>query len=223
MASDRRVDGIPRSKTDGERHYPAEWDGYESVTTITGWHPEKKKAISEWRRHVGAEEAERIKNDAAVLGTLVHHRILREYAVRRLPKPEIDMAHAYDGIKTDIDTCLALWDDLSFEIERSPLIEERIVNHEHGYKGTFDMLTDGTVVDLKTSSAIRDSHKWQIAAYWHAVNDLPSFGEATDAAIIRLDPDPDTNPHLKPHVERLNERELQANFDTFSGLIEKYG
>lgn len=214
---------LERTKIDGERHYKINGTAYPSVTTVTGWHPEKKKGLADWEERVGPEEAERIRNQSALLGTLVHHRILNEYSITPLPKPEIQMGHVYDGIETDIETCLSMWDSLDFDVERVPHIEERIVSHEHEYAGTFDMMTDGTVVDLKTSPAIRGSHKWQIAAYFYAIRESDEYDDPEDAAIIKLHPDPSRNPRLEAEVHRLDEQEISEHFQTFRRLLNEYG
>lgn len=214
---------LPRTKIDGERHYVVDGDPYPSVTTVTGWSPRKKEALATWEDKVGPEKADDIRDQSALLGTVVHHRILREYAVRKLPKPEVDLGDYYPGIMQDVGTCEAMWDQLDFEIEPMPHIEERIVSHEHGYAGTFDMMTEGTVVDLKTSPAVRRSHRMQIAAYFHAIEELSEFDDPTDAAIIRLDPDPSTNETLMPHVEWLEREQLERHFDSFLELLSEYG
>jgi hypothetical protein len=214
---------LPRVKIDGERHYEVNGKPYPSVTTVTSRHPEKKKGLNDWEKRVGPEEAERIRNQSALLGTVVHHRILNEYSITPLPKPETDLSHAYDGIMTDVETCLSMWDRLDFEVESMPFIEERIVSHEHEYAGTYDMMTDGTVVDLKTSPAFRGSHKWQIAAYFYAIRELSEYPDPSNAAIIKLHPDPERNPSLEAEVLWLSEDDLSEHFSTFKMLLNEYG
>ena len=65
-----------RVEVDGTRRY--RWgEKLPSVTTILSAVPDQGKAIAlaRWRERVGEEEAEKIKNDAAVRGTIMH-RIL---------------------------------------------------------------------------------------------------------------------------------------------------
>ena len=65
-----------RVEVDGIRRY--QWgDKLPSVTTILSAVPDQSKAIAlaRWRERVGEDEAERIKNEAAVRGTIMH-RIL---------------------------------------------------------------------------------------------------------------------------------------------------
>lgn len=212
---------LERVQRDEGRHYKLpNGDEYVSVTTVTSRHPQKQSAIERWEDRVGQETAKKIKNEAALLGTLVHHRILREYSLQRLPKPSIDLSNAYDGLETDIEVCESMWwDGLDFPVEDSPYVERKVLSHAFGYAGTFDMLTDGTVVDLKTSGAVRDSHRLQIAAYYNAIEELSDLPDPEDAAIIRLDPDPETNPTLEPHIEWLDEEQINYHFGTFKELL----
>jgi len=46
---------------------------YPSITTVLGDQPEKKRAIAEWRARVGAEEANKISQQAARRGTDLHN------------------------------------------------------------------------------------------------------------------------------------------------------
>ena len=65
-----------RVEVDGTRRY--QWgEKLPSVTTILSAVPDQSKAIAlaRWRERVGEDEAERIKNEAAVRGTIMH-RIL---------------------------------------------------------------------------------------------------------------------------------------------------
>jgi genome maintenance exonuclease 1 len=59
------------TKENGQRYYVTpEGNKYPSVTTILSeW---KKKELAKWRKRVGAEEADRIKNFAAKRGTQFH-------------------------------------------------------------------------------------------------------------------------------------------------------
>ena len=65
-----------RVQDNGMRKY--QWgEKLPSVTTILSTVPDQSKriALARWRERVGEDEAERIKNEAAVRGTIMH-RIL---------------------------------------------------------------------------------------------------------------------------------------------------
>jgi len=85
--------------------------------------------------------------------------------------------------------------------ENIEAVEEMFVvppNHEHdGYGGQADLVYrdpatgEAVVADLKTSSAVRDKHKYQAAAYAKAVEktDNLDVGNVARAEIIRIHPD----------------------------------
>ena len=71
-----------RSLVEGNRHYDISNEKLPSVTTIISLtqSEEKKQSLEQWRKRVGEQEAENIKNTAATRGTLMHSFL--EYYVR---------------------------------------------------------------------------------------------------------------------------------------------
>mgnify|MGYP003669994154 FL=1 len=71
-----------RSLIKGSRHYDVSNEKLPSVTAIISLtqSEEKKKSLEQWRKRVGEQEAENIKNTAATRGTLMHSFL--EYYVR---------------------------------------------------------------------------------------------------------------------------------------------
>ena len=65
---------IKRKRVEGKRLYDTESGFLPSVTTIlSATKPEEdRKALQEWRNRVGSAEAQRITNEAANVGTLMH-------------------------------------------------------------------------------------------------------------------------------------------------------
>lgn len=197
-----------------------------SVTTILNADPEKKKAIENFQQtHPRPEE---YKNEQGTLGSIVHHRILKELSIRRLEPPALDMGSVYDGIETDIETAEMLWDDAVDQYPAlhpgdSPHVESPIRNLNHRYAGRFDLLTDGgTLIDLKVSPTVHDSYKMQAAAYWRAIerdSDLPTPNRA---AIVSLYPRIDKNPHLTPTVSFIPGRDLDRWFNRFLEVKEVF-
>ena len=63
-----------RSLIEGNRHYDINQEMLPSVTTVLQGtqEEEKTRSLAEWRRKVGENEAERIKNEAARRGTAMH-------------------------------------------------------------------------------------------------------------------------------------------------------
>lgn len=206
-----------RTKIDGDRYYKVGSNTYPSVTTVSDTYPPKQEALS--AANVPDHEVER----AGLLGTLAHHRILDDYAVRKLPPPEIDLSLVDDDLKSDIQVCELLWEDCDFDMGDSPYIEKRIVSHEHGYAGTLDALVnETTVMDLKTSKSCYPSHKLQISAYAKAVEENDKLPDPTDAAIVVLHPKPENNPHMTPKVHRLDQDDIDEWFDEFLGLLSNF-
>jgi len=92
-------------------------------------------------------------------------------------------------------------EDLGINADTTIAVEKMFLipaNEDHGgYGGQVDLLYedpetgDTVVADLKTSSAVRDKHKYQAAAYAKAVEQTPgvSVDEVDRAEIIRLYPD----------------------------------
>ena len=71
-----------RSLIKGSRHYDVSNEKLPSVTAIISLtqSEEKKKSLEQWRKRVGEQEADNIKNTAATRGTLMHSFL--EYYVR---------------------------------------------------------------------------------------------------------------------------------------------
>ena len=66
-----------REAISGHRHYAVGEEKLPSVTTILG-ETKDKTFLKEWKKRVGEQEAERIKNSASTRGSVMHH-IIEEY------------------------------------------------------------------------------------------------------------------------------------------------
>lgn len=209
-----------RVERDTGRYYKIDGNAYPSVTNVLDSYEPKAKAIREWKART--DDWEHVRDRSAIVGTLVHHRVLNPIAMRELPLPEIDMSMVDESVQTDVETGVSLWRRCDFDVGDSPYVEEPVHNPDPGYAGTFDLMTGGTVVDLKTSASAYDSHKMQIAAYWQACRKLPRLPDPTDAAIIVLNPDTDSNPSLTPAVHRLSERDLRDWYEKFEAVCRKF-
>ena len=63
---------LPNETIDGKRYYVTpEGNKYPSVTTVTGMH--NAKWIAQWRKRVGAEQADKISGQAAGRGSRYHY------------------------------------------------------------------------------------------------------------------------------------------------------
>ena len=66
-----------REAIEGHRHYAVGQEKLPSVTTVLG-ETKDKKFLEDWKKRVGEQQAEKIKNDAAARGSVMHH-VLEEY------------------------------------------------------------------------------------------------------------------------------------------------
>jgi genome maintenance exonuclease 1 len=69
------------------RHYVYGEQKLPSVTTVLSATKKDKGALDAWVARVGQEEADRIKNEAGLVGTYLHEVIERMVAYRHLPRP----------------------------------------------------------------------------------------------------------------------------------------
>lgn len=213
-----------RVTVDGKRFYRVGDRQFPSVTTVTGTYAPKTRKIAQWEEHLLAQglDPDKERDRAALRGTAVHHRILAPLALRRLEPPPIDIRAVDDELLTDVETCVAMWEDLDFVVGPSPHVEEKVVNADEGYAGTFDLCTNGTLVDLKTSSSVYDSHRMQVAAYHRAVSRLDDYPDPVEAAIILLNPDPETNPSMEGTIDRMGPDAIDYWYSEFADLLDKF-
>ena len=132
---------------EGERVYPVSEDKfYPSITTITSYRT--RHVISEWRRRVGNEEANKISTQASSVGTSFH-----------------SMAEDYLNNNFDIEKYKDQYMAKVLFIQAKPILnrinnihfqEAPLFSHEYGIAGRVDCIGefDGKlyVIDFKTSS-----------------------------------------------------------------------
>jgi hypothetical protein len=112
--------------------------------------------LDNWKRTVGAREAELIRKNAAALGTRVHSLIAGE----QVQQPtDLERACAQGGL-----------DWLYKHVDEVLQYELRMVDGELGFGGTVDAIVrmkNGTlaVIDWKTSKKLQPRHNLQTAAY----------------------------------------------------------
>jgi genome maintenance exonuclease 1 len=164
---------------DGKRYYTLE-DGTRlpSVTTVIG--AKGKKAILEWRKRVGAEEANRISKQASSRGTNVHtlcERYLNNEPLGKIMPDALEMFQSLKPILNRINNIhyqeCALW------------------SVKLGLAGRVDCIAefDGvlSVIDFKTSKRIKkkediDSYFAQCVAYACMYEEL--IGKGIDQIVV---------------------------------------
>jgi len=216
------IDDVYEDPDSGDRYY--KWgDGveYPSVTTILKADPEKKEAIRKWRK--SHPNPDHYRDRQGQLGRLVHRRVLNQYTVRNLPPEEVDFKYVDSEFHADVELAVSMWDDVDIDVGDHPEVEVPVRSNEHQYSGRFDLLTEsGVLCDLKISPAVRDAYRMQAAAYWHAVGEMGEYDTPTEAAIIRLCPDPTRNKNITPSVERITKDQAEYWFDRFLKIQKMY-
>lgn len=156
-----------------------------SVTTILSA-TKDKEALDAWVKRVGEEEAERIKNEAALVGTHMHNVIERMIAYRDLPRPtNWEMVKGYEMGYRLVD---AYFRNIS-EIWGS----EVMLYYPEKYAGTTDLVAvyrdKPAIVDFKQSNKPK-KREWiedyfcQLAAYALAHDLL--HGTNIDYAVVLM-------------------------------------
>ena len=151
---------------------------YPRVTKIVDI--KSKPALYRFYSAVGWENGEKIKEQSASEGTLVHAAV-----EKILVGQEPDIA---DSIRPAVDAFRRFLSE--HRLEAYPeLIEKRIVHPDFRYSGTVDALVnlDGRfgILDIKTSKAIYRDYDLQTAAYFDALKD--AYPNLSTRWILRLD------------------------------------
>jgi hypothetical protein len=126
------------------------------------------------------DEGERIKQQSASEGTLIHEAI---EALLMKQSPIIP-----SSIKPAVDAFLQFIETKHIQVDPA-LVEYRLVNHTDKYAGTMDAMAciDGAwgVLDIKTSQSIYRDYNLQTSAYMAAL--LPDFPQLSTRWILRID------------------------------------
>ena len=137
---------------------------YPSVTSILDDAWPKGAYLMQWARETGLA-SQAIFEKAGEEGTNVHVSIdllLHGSKVR------------IEDMSRKEKKCIMAFLDFLQEMKPNILkAEHMVVNHEHKYAGTLDLVCSINgqeyVVDYKTSSSVQESHKLQVAAYFECV------------------------------------------------------
>ncbi len=182
---------LAREQINGYRHYVTP-NGYApSVTTILSntKSEESKKILDDWIAAVGTQTAEKIKTEAANVGTVVH-KLLEEYClgIEKPLRTNLVYKIAYPMAQTIIQQGLIP--------HMSEIIGSEVaVHYDILYAGTTDLvgIWDGklSIIDFKQSnkeklenSAAVDDYKCQLAAYAIAHNEM--FGTDIQHGVILM-------------------------------------
>jgi hypothetical protein len=170
--------------------------------------------------------------DSAGLGTMIHEWIEAEHAAGEFPDTSFAPEHFWQVLEQ--------WQMLNMRRKITPIMSEATVWSDKGYAGTLDGLweIDGveTLVDLKTSRNVYDSHWMQVASLRHAdvllVEAQDGFWEERDwsdkhslpLALVRLRPSDVDKDGLEvaPYSDIVycDEEEVPLHLNAFLGLLE---
>ena len=157
-----------------------------SVTTVLSATKKDKGALDAWVKRVGQEEADRVKNEAGLVGTYLHEVIERMVAYRDLPRPtRWEMCKGYELgykiINTYFHNVNEIWGS------------EVSLYYPEKYAGTTDLVgvyrDKPAIIDFKQTNKPK-KREWmqeylmQLAAYAHAHNHL--FDTEIDQGVILM-------------------------------------
>lgn len=165
---------------DGKRHYISpEGNKLPSVTTVVG--AQKKKAIMEWRKRVGEEEANKISRKATSRGTNMH-TLCEIYLNNEKPKNVVmpDAQEMFLSIKPYLN-----------KINNIHYQEVALWSNQLGLAGRVDCIAEYegklSVIDFKTSRKVKNredilDYFWQTTAYALMYEEL--IGQPIDDLVI---------------------------------------
>ena len=147
------------------RYKKADGTPVPGVTTITG--QLSKPGLVPWANKLGLEgiDVGKYVDELAVIGTLAHYMV--ECQLKEV-KPDLD---DFTPNQVELATkCLGKFNNWLSENKFKVIkTEQELVSEKYSYGGTCDIYCDlngkKTLIDLKTSRALYEEHKYQVAAY----------------------------------------------------------
>lgn len=228
------------------RTYTVNGKKYYSVTSILdSTKGEDPPALKQWKKNLGYQEAERIKNESAKIGEIVHYYCLQNFKENSKYPMHQDIPEFITNGNTTIDKLviykiylnvakllfqdfLKVWKD-RIEIVN---IEFLVVNTKIGYAGRCDFafILDNKyrcIGDIKTGKAVYEHYPLQIAAYANGDKPIANLGGNPERFfILRIHPyHPDHDPlgiqtrYKGPHWDFV---EIQPNFEMFKARVKYF-
>jgi ATP-dependent exoDNAse (exonuclease V) beta subunit len=166
-----------RAIVNKERLYDIGQDKLPSVTTILAatQSEEKKASLEAWRQRLGAEAADKVKDDAAARGTVMHH-IIESWLT---DQGHLDLTDTGQQAHTMAD--LIIKKGLENRLTEIYGVEPTVFHSGMGYAGATDFIGvhDGELIigDFKQSNKPKrrewiEDYKLQMAAYALAFQDM---------------------------------------------------
>jgi ATP-dependent exoDNAse (exonuclease V) beta subunit len=166
-----------RAIVDNERLYDIGQDKLPSVTTILAatQSEEKKASLEAWRQRLGAEAADKVKDDAAARGTVMHH-IIESWLT---DQGHLDLTEV--GQQAHTMANIIIEKGLDKRLTQVYGVEPTVFHSGMGYAGATDFIGihDGELIigDFKQSNKPKrrewiEDYKLQMAAYALAFQDM---------------------------------------------------
>ena len=166
-----------RAIVDNERLYDIGQDKLPSVTTILAatQSEEKKANLEAWRQRLGAEAADKVKDDAAARGTVMHH-IIESWLT---DQGHLDLTEV--GQQAHTMANIIIEKGLDKRLTQVYGVEPTVFHSGMGYAGATDFIGihDGELIigDFKQSNKPKrrewiTDYKLQMAAYALAFQDM---------------------------------------------------
>jgi hypothetical protein len=178
------------------------------------------EGLARWKISSGLAGVAKMKA-SQIVGTLAHYRILNKLAPQMLDPPDFSLEELPKDAFKKVEMCEIMWDTLRLNVGHPRKIEKLIYNKEHVYAGSPDLVAPVnevyTLVDLKTSKEIYESHRLQMGGYYDLLGCAPE-----QCMLVSMHPDPYSNPHLRAHVVVITKDELEKYRTRFLDLVEKF-
>ena len=197
------------------RYYDESGKRLPGTTTILGV-MSKGYGLMKWYWQMGMKgiDVEKYVDKTANIGTLGHYLIECE-----LKDEQPDLEPFSNEEINAAENCLIKFYDWQEENELEVLgVEKTLVSEKHKYGGTIDLYCklngEYTLVDLKTSKAIYDSHMIQLAAYKNLLEE--NDYKVEQVKILRIGRTDDEG------FEVRTQEDLSTEWELFQNLINVY-
>ena len=187
-----------------------------SVTTYLGIL--NKPALLKWAWQCGIDgiDYEKLRDNAADIGTLAHYLIMCHIA-----KEEADISEYSPADVEKAQTCIEKYLEWERGHDIEPLmLEEPLISEEHQFGGTIDFygLIDAvpSLMDFKTSKGIYDENFHQVSAYYKLL--LENGHIVEHAKILRIG----KNPEEGFEERGIEVKRLDGHFELFLACQKIY-
>jgi len=205
----------------GLRYYEVEDKRFPSVTSILAATLERPE-LELWRELT--PNADEIAAEAAVIGQVIHYRLLSRYSLRSLDPPTIYLPWKQtdewlEELAYRAELAELMWEDLELEFADC-LVEETLFSHKHGFAGTPDLIEtvngQAVLLDIKTGEKIWREHYLQMGGYYLLVKE--NGIDVQMGLIAHIHPFGD----LKAELVRIKLEKLNWFAAEFLGLVREF-